>query len=50
MPEKLYSIKESTMTAMADTVRQITGSSGTITGDEIGDYVVTNLPNSIEVK
>ena len=46
MPEKLYSIKESAMTNMANTIRQITGTTGPITGDEIGNYVVTNLPNS----
>ena len=46
MPEKLYSIKESAMVNMADTIRQITGTTGPITGEEIGSYVVTNLPNS----
>lgn len=46
MPEKLYSIKESAMVNMADTIRQITGTTGPITGEEIGNYVVTNLPNS----
>ena len=46
MSEKLYSIKESTMTAMADTIREITGTTGSISGDEIANYVVTNLPNS----
>lgn len=46
MSEKLYSIKESTMTNMADTIRQITGTTGPITGEEVSDYVVANLPNS----
>lgn len=46
MPEKLYSIKESAMVNMADTIRQITGTTGPITGEEIGNYITTNLPNS----
>jgi hypothetical protein len=46
MPEKLYSIKESAMTNMADTIRQLTGATGPITGEEIGSYIATNLPNS----
>ena len=46
MSEKLYAIKESTMTNLADTIRTITGSTDPMSGDEISSYVVENLPNS----
>lgn len=46
MAKKLYSIEESTMTNMANTIRQVTGTTGPLTGEEVSDYVVANLPNS----
>ena len=47
MSEKLYAIKESTMAAIAASLRNVAGTTEPISGDEISSYVTTTLPTAI---
>lgn len=47
MSEKLYAIKESTMVAIAASIRDVAGITESINGDEISGYVTTTLPTAI---